>query len=60
MGALETALCERLGTRMDAEHRMMDCLAEALWEAQRRGGMPDETAYLACLRGLQGDGKGVD
>lgn len=34
----------------DAEHRMMDCLAEALWQAQRSGAAPDETAYLDCLR----------
>ncbi|MCS4503577.1 hypothetical protein KBTX_00763 [wastewater metagenome] len=40
------------GERMAAEHRMMDCLAEALWQAQRQGGMPDEAAYLTCLEGL--------
>jgi hypothetical protein len=34
----------------DAEHRMMDCLAEALWQAQRSGTAPDEAAYLDCLR----------
>ena len=32
-----------------AEHRMMDCLGNALREAQRRGAQPDEDAYLACL-----------
>ena len=32
------------------EHRMMDCLAEALWTSQRYGTPPDEQAYLACLR----------
>ncbi|WP_435101629.1 DUF1841 family protein [Arhodomonas sp. AD133] len=46
-------LAAALGSRMDAEHRMMDCLAEALWHAQRQGGMPDEQAYLACLEGLE-------
>jgi len=33
-----------------AEHQMMDCLGEALWQAQRSGGAPDEAAYLDCLR----------
>lgn len=32
------------------EHRFIDCLGQVLWEASRRGGMPDENAYLACVR----------
>jgi hypothetical protein len=32
------------------EHQMMDCLAEVLWTSQRNGTMPDEQAYLVCLR----------
>lgn len=32
-----------------AEHRMIECLAEALWRAQRQGGMPDDRAYLDAL-----------
>jgi hypothetical protein len=35
----------------EAEHRMLDCLAEALWRAQRENKLPDEQAYLACLQG---------
>ncbi len=31
------------------EHRMMDCLAEVLWEAGAGGRAPDEQAYLAAL-----------
>lgn len=38
----------------EAEHRMMECLGEALWQAQRSGQTPDETRYLACLRKLCG------
>ncbi|HSC47814.1 MAG TPA: DUF1841 family protein [Gammaproteobacteria bacterium] len=34
----------------EAEHRMLDCLAETLWRAQRENRLPDEQAYLACLR----------
>lgn len=35
-----------------AEHRMLDCLAEAMMEGQRRGAPPDEEAYLDALRRL--------
>ena len=40
--------------RHEAEHRMMDCLGEALWAAQRAGVPPDEEAYLESLRRLIG------
>jgi hypothetical protein len=40
------ALAKRFGSAHDAEHQMIECLAEALWEAQRSGRTPDETAYL--------------
>ncbi len=36
----------------DAEHRMMEILAESLWEAQRAGRPPDEAAYLERLARL--------
>jgi hypothetical protein len=36
----------------EAEHEMMECLALGLWEAQRAGREPDETAYIECLRRL--------
>ena len=36
----------------DAEHRMMDCLAESMWLAQRYNTVPDEAAYLARLTQL--------
>ena len=35
-----------------AEHRMMECLAESIWLAQRTGQAPDENQYLSCLRQL--------
>ncbi len=34
----------------EAEHAMMECLGQTLWNAQRHNQMPDENAYLACLR----------
>lgn len=42
-----------LGDAHMAEHRMIDVLAEALWEAQRAGRAPDEQVYLERLRRLQ-------
>lgn len=42
----------RVGERHAAEHAMMECLGMALWEAQRSGASPDDSAYLACLRRL--------
>jgi hypothetical protein len=45
-------LAANLGDAHVAEHRMIDCLAEALWEAQRRNQPPDEIQYLENLRRL--------
>lgn len=50
--AIHTALVRRLGSVHDAEHRMMEVLAETLWEAQRAGRAPDEKLYLERLRKL--------
>jgi len=36
----------------DLEHRMMACLGEFLWDAQRQGLAPDEIAYLERLKEL--------
>ena len=38
--------------RHDAEHAMMDCLGQVLWQSQRDAVPPDETAYLDCLKKL--------
>ncbi len=35
-----------------AEHAMMECLGQALWNAQRNNQAPDENAYLECLQKL--------
>jgi Domain of unknown function (DUF1841) len=45
-------LARTLGDVHQAEHRMIDVLAEALWEAQRAGRAPDEQRYLERLQGL--------
>lgn len=49
--AVHDRLCAQ-GDPHAAEHRMIECLAETLWQAQRSGGMPDEVAYLAALARL--------
>lgn len=50
--AVHEALARRLGTVHEAEHRMLDCLGEALWLSQRSGLPPDEVRYLASLEAL--------
>ncbi len=45
-------LAGKTGDAHTAEHRMIDCLAEALWEAQREQRPPDELQYLESLRKL--------
>ncbi len=52
IAAIHRALCIRLADVGAAEHRMMECLGESLWRAQRDGRPPDEDAYLECLRKL--------
>ena len=52
IAAIFRDLVARLGDAHDAEHRMIDCLAETLWEAQGRNLPPDEQAYLDRLRRL--------
>ena len=42
----------RQGDPHAAEHAMMECLGAVLWEAQRSGEVPDEQAYLACVKRL--------
>lgn len=45
-------LMQRHADPHPVEHRMTECLAESIWEAQRKGVAPDETAYLERLRKL--------
>lgn len=45
-------LAKQLGDAHEAEHRMLEALAEQLWEAQRGNKPPSEMAYLERLRGL--------
>jgi hypothetical protein len=45
-------LSRQLGSVLEAEHRMIEVLAETLWEAQRAATAPDERRYLERLRRL--------
>ncbi len=42
-------LLEKTGAAHDAEHLIMDCLAEMIWQAQRNRTAPDAGIYLGCL-----------
>ena len=48
--ALVKTLEQKLGSAHEAAHQAQECLAEALWRAQRAGQPPDQQAYLDCLR----------
>ena len=37
----------------ELEHNMMECLGEILWQAQRNDALPDEHAYMECLKRLK-------
>lgn len=45
------SLLEKTGDAHAAQHEMMDCLAEMIWQAQRNQTPPDPVLYLACLDG---------
>lgn len=42
-------LLEKTGSAHDAEHLIMDCLGEMIWQAQRRHTPPDPAVYFECL-----------
>lgn len=52
ISAIYRRISASTGDHHEAEHRMMECLGETLWEAQRNGTAPDEQAYLERLQRL--------
>jgi len=52
VAGIHSELARRLGDPHAAEHQMIDCLAETLWEAQSQNSTPDEQKYLERLRRL--------
>src|SRR5688572_32162026 len=45
-------IARRFGSEHDAEHQMIESLAQAMWEAQRSGLPPDEKRYLEAVQRL--------
>ena len=45
-------LFNKIGDQHEMEHKIMDCLGESLWLAQRNNCMPDELAYMESVRAL--------
>ena len=42
-------LTNKFGSEHDAQHRMMECLGEMIWQAQRGSTQPDAAVYFECL-----------
>jgi len=42
-------LTRKFESEHDAQHRMMECLSEMIWQAQRSGTQPNAVIYFACL-----------
>ena len=52
IAAIHKALVTNRGDVHAAEHEMIECLAETLWEAQSGNKPPDEAGYLERLKQL--------
>lgn len=52
IAAIYAKIVAKAGDPHTAEHQMIECLAETLWEAQSRNGAPNEAEYLDQLRRL--------
>lgn len=48
--ALATELTLKLDDAHAAQHEIMECLGEMIWNAQRSGTPPDAVAYLEAIR----------
>jgi hypothetical protein len=45
-------LTQKLGSEHEAQHRIMECLGQVMWEAQREGKPLDPESYLESLKKL--------
>ena len=52
INAIFSTLAAKTGDAHTAEHQMIDCLAETLWEAQSHNNSPDQQKYLQRLHQL--------
>jgi len=57
IAAAYAALQSRHGNALDAQHDLMDCLAETIWQAQRSGQPPNAEAYIGCMQAKAGLGQ---
>jgi hypothetical protein len=46
-------LLNKINDQHEMEHKIMDCLGESLWSAQRNNCLPDELAYMESVRALK-------
>ncbi|OHC91000.1 MAG: hypothetical protein A3J99_04220 [Sideroxydans sp. RIFOXYD2_FULL_59_7] len=44
-----SCLTNKYQSEHEAQHAMMDCLGEMIWQAQRNQNAPDAAVYLSCL-----------
>ncbi len=44
-----TRLTRKYESEHEAQHAMMECLGEMIWQAQRNGGQPDAAIYIECM-----------
>ena len=52
--ALYDELCIKYQDKHEAEHQIMDCLGEMIWQAQAAKTEPNPAVYLECLKGKLG------
>ena len=43
-------LAAKRGSSHEAQHEVMECLGEMMWESQRSGRPPDGPKYIDCVR----------
>ncbi len=51
--ALCEAILDKVSDPHEMEHKVMECLGESLWLAQRNNNMPDDRVYLESVRALK-------
>jgi hypothetical protein len=47
--AAHSTLSAKLASAMEAEHQIMECLAEMIWQAQQTSSAPSAENYLSCI-----------
>ncbi len=48
--AAHLQLARRLDSEHEAQHQIMECLGQMIWQSQRSNLPPDGAAYLACVK----------